>query len=166
MSGYDPKTNIFALTGTKISSWLRRDKLPEGMHYDEQSCDGIEIQLFRHFEIDVIYDGGNYMIVRGTPEKIWEALSGQKSSLDNAQHYYTNAVDNSRYVDQHYIPRMNNCRFEKYEGCATKKELCAELGITSYKFDKRRREENIQPIGYKDVGRGVAYFYDKSYWLS
>lgn len=164
MSGYDPKTNIFELTGTKVRYWLRRDALPDGMVLDEDSCDGIEIQLFRHFGIKVLFDGGNYMAVQGTPEEIWTALSGEESTPENAQHYYDNPVDNSRHLKQRYVPIMNDCRFEKYEA-ATKRQICDDLGITAYRFDKRKQEENIEPVGYKKLARGVAYFYDKADWV-
>ena len=169
MSGYDPKTNIFELTAKKMRLWLRRQEIPENMTYDESSCDNLIIQLFRHFDIEIIHDGGNFMVVRGTPEQIWEALSGQPSVPDQAEYHHNygdSNVNHSKYLDKEYIPILNDCRRKKYEGLfSTKKELCEQLGLSNHQFDKQRREKGIKPFAYTHTGKGIAYFYMKADWL-
>jgi hypothetical protein len=104
MSGYDPERNIFELTATKMSYWFRRKDFPPGVVEHCECCghqltppDQVVVRLLEHFGLKVLKDGGNYLVVRGSPEEIWEALSGQPSDPQRAQHYYRGGVDLSKY---------------------------------------------------------------------
>lgn len=91
MSGYNSETGIFELTPTKINSWLRRQTMPEGFQEKETYTENIA-EIFRCCNIEVvkINKRGGWMHVQATPEQVWEALSGQPSLPDRAEHHYHN----------------------------------------------------------------------------
>ena len=85
MSGYDKKTGIFELTYTKAEYWHRKPIDPtipyNGMRYF--------VEVLRRAELDVKYvNGKSFAKVKGTPEQIWEALSGKPSNPERIEHYY------------------------------------------------------------------------------
>ena len=85
MSGYDKKTGIFELTHTKAEYWHRKPIDPtityDGMRYF--------VEVLRKSGLDVKYvNGKSFAKVKGTPEQIWEALSGKPSNPERSEHYY------------------------------------------------------------------------------
>lgn len=94
MSGYDPETNTFELTATKAGYWFRRTS---GFPPDTicECCGAFRVDIWtlykrclEHYGVEILKDGGGYLVCRGTPEMIWEALSGQPSDPSRAAHYY------------------------------------------------------------------------------
>jgi hypothetical protein len=81
MSGFDEKTGLFELTATKARYWLRRCDVEE-LGIDVSSLDWWELvqAVIRSQGLEIVRDGGNYLVVRATPEQLWEALSGKPSN--------------------------------------------------------------------------------------
>lgn len=85
MSGYNKKNGIFELTYTKAEYWYRKPLDPLipyiGMRYF--------VEVLRKAGLDVEYiNGNNFAKVKGTPEQIWEVLSGKPSNPERAIYYY------------------------------------------------------------------------------
>ncbi len=88
VSGYNVKTGVFELTHTKAHYWLRRKDIPDFCkEKDPNSMEYIACILqWQHLE--VIKVAGAFLQVKATPEKLWEALSGQPSDPERTAHYY------------------------------------------------------------------------------
>jgi len=85
VSGYNKKTGIFELTCTKAEYWYRKPLDPTipytGMQYF--------VEVLRKAGLNVEYiNGNNFAKVKGTPEQIWEALSGKPANPERALYYY------------------------------------------------------------------------------
>lgn len=83
MSGYNKKTGIFELTATKAEYWDRKP------HESSIKLDGMDYytELLRKNGLDV-QNCGSFLKVKGTPERIWEILSGQPSNPERSAYYY------------------------------------------------------------------------------
>lgn len=95
MSGYNKETGIFELTVTKARYWFRRKDVPATLINKCECCNTVlstEWDIIKSVlewqGLEIVKDGHSYLMVKATPEQVWEALSGQPSNPDRAEHYY------------------------------------------------------------------------------
>lgn len=91
MSGYyDKETGIFKLPQWKADHWYQGG---DRTAVAPESCQGLwglkfYAELLRSHGLEVIKTTRYDVIVRATPEAIWEALTGLPSDAERVKYYY------------------------------------------------------------------------------
>lgn len=89
MSGWNRRRQVFGLTCTKANYWLRRKDLGLKPWPDREWVGDMNffVELFRKEGIEVVRVERAFIEVKALPGRVWEVLSGERSSPEHEGYY-------------------------------------------------------------------------------